>query len=248
MINELIQQLLDGDTARNLIEGLPRSKKSKQRSGLRNKDMHKYLKSNIRKGNVLVVGPVRGNKPAVVKAFYKINTTLFGPNSSHVDMYAGKDRVITADDRGVVTKSLRRMSDKRDHITVMRPTRMSQKNRRRALKFANKQVGKPFSNKTLIGAAIKEFAPKAPAGILNRANNAYICSGLLAHSLERGGVRVHNRKSASFVAPRDFRRSKHSKKVMSFDRDLKSDKWSITSAAARRRKRRKQTTRGGAVR
>ncbi|MHA2066286.1 MAG: hypothetical protein ACXABY_18090 [Candidatus Thorarchaeota archaeon] len=237
MIDDLITNLLNGES---LVEEAVR-RLGRKHTNLPDKDIHKYMKRNMRRGDVLIVGPVREKRPLALRAFYRANRALFGKNSSHVDMYVGRDKVITADNRGVITKGIGPTVKNRDHITVVRPHKMHVKGRNKTVKFAKNQLGKSFGIRNLIGAGLKRVHPRLSLGPLSSAKNAFICSGLLAHSLEQGGVKVHDRKASEFVAPADFRRSKGLKKVMSFDRDEKTNKWAITQRLRRaRRKKRKR--------
>ncbi len=242
MIDELVVNLLNGDGEPAILIEATVRRISKRSTGLDDKDIHKYLKRNIRKGDVLVVGPMRSGNPVALTAFYGVNRMLFGKDNSHVDMYTGRDKLVTADDRGVYSKGLGSTIGNRSHITVARPSKMNIKNRNKVAKYARSKIGKSFGLRNLIGAGLKALHPRLGLGPLTRARNAYTCSGLLAHSLNKGGVKVHSRKDDDFVAPADFRRSSNLRNVMSFDRNKKTNKWTITQRLrrARRKKKRKR--------
>ena len=225
-MDKLITTFLEFNNIREIVESLSINRSSN--SNLKNKQMHTFLRNRIRKGDVLVAGPQRKPSSRTVTAYYTASKGMFGENNVHVDMYSGKGKLVTVDERGVVNRSLRNLSNKRNHVTILRPTSLSAKERNKVVKHAQAQIGKSFNKKLLGGALIKEISPKLPTGPFKEMDNAFTCSGLLAQSLDKGGVKVAPDKARSFVAPKDFRRSPDLKQVMVFDRDSKTNRWKVT--------------------
>lgn len=230
-----IFQLLNGSDVEDvissiLVEGIEEEpgRQPRIRRGLSAARANDILRANLKKGDVVVVGPARNPKGRTIKNFYRVMRKLFKDSKNvHVDLYKGRGRVVTAiaGKTGVVNRKLSRLSPNRNHITVLRPL-TSKRRRNAALRFANKQVGKPYSHLALVGAGVQELAPRVPIWGMKAKKDSFTCSGLVAQAYPSLDVRGRKR-NLGLVAPKDFRRSPDFDEVLRMDRVGKKSKFRV---------------------
>jgi uncharacterized protein YycO len=231
-MTRLVEQLLENPDVNQVIANLlteVRLKKrtSRKKPGLSTREAHSKITKTLQPGDVVIVGPdVVSKLGATTRAFYNVSKRLSAGSdkNTHVDMYAGKKKLLTAmAGKGVIAKKVGYLAATRNHITILRP-RVSRKDKMAAVAFAEKQLGKGFSYVNIGGALVKELASGAPAP---SKESTFTCSGLIARAYPKLAI-GKDKKNRCLATPSDFRKSRDFVKVIELDRANRKDKFQIT--------------------
>lgn len=150
-------------------------------------------KNQPQAGDILIVSPFRRtyykkDRPVrhfIEKRIYKPLSTKIQGQFVHAGIFTGKDRVVEGLGKGFVTSSFAKATRGKDYI-IVRPNR-PKKQRKAAARFAEEQLGKPYSLAHLFGASMSTAQPAPVRRLISRVlgskkkeREAYQCAGMVA--------------------------------------------------------------------
>jgi hypothetical protein len=157
-------------------------------------------KSEPQPGDILIVSALqrvhyKKDKPIrhfLEKKVYKPASTLFQGHFVHAGIFTGEDRIVEGLAKGFKASSFKQATRGKDYV-IIRP-KVSKRSRKKAAAFAEQQLGKPYSETHLLGAAASVFQPKAVRqaisrvlGSKTRERKAYQCAGMVASAYAHAG-------------------------------------------------------------
>lgn len=157
-------------------------------------------KGSPQPGDILIVSALqrvhyKKDKPIrhfLEKKVYKPASTLFQGHFVHAGIFTGEDRIVEGLAKGFKASSFKQATRGKDYV-IIRP-KVSKRSRKKAAAFAEQQLGKPYSETHLLGAAASVFQPKAVRqaisrvlGSKTRERKAYQCAGMVASAYAQAG-------------------------------------------------------------
>jgi len=157
-------------------------------------------KGSPQPGDILIVSALqrvhyKKDKPIrhfLEKKVYKPASTLFQGHFVHAGIFTGEDRVVEGLAKGFKARSFKQATRGKDYV-IIRP-KVPKRSRKKAAAFAEQQLGKPYSETHLLGAAASVFQPKAVRqaisrvlGSKTRERKAYQCAGMVASAYAQAG-------------------------------------------------------------
>ncbi len=178
------------------------------------------LEKILRPGDILYTRPKKIDK-LTHKAFYAIESRVQGSPYTHVGLYAGDGKVIDAgswrkgqnDASMAVHKVPLRQFTDRYSFKVLRVD-TTPKKRQQAVEYAEKQVGKSFNLKGMLGL-LRPFKGEAQSRDRKDAAESFFCSELVANSYH--DVNIAKDSHLHHVWPGDIAKSPLTKTIAKFE-------------------------------
>lgn len=146
------------------------------------------LKRRLRPGDILLTAPRGKPKNLIWRLYRPVSQKIQGTDYGHSALYVGGGKVVDARiGQGTKVRTLASVA-RQSRILALSP-KVTNKERREAIRFAKESLGSPYSTLGVLRAGLpfrgKRGRLPSPEELRQKSRDSGICSGLVAYAYKR---------------------------------------------------------------